>query len=230
MIKFSRLLKQAGITLVIAAALFSIYAFYITRNAVNMTTRQKLLKAAYPALMWITRLAGKNATITSNKTVQPPADFYALKAVCIDGTSFDFEILRGKKVLLVNTASDCGYTGQYAELEALYRKYQQKLQVIAFPANDFKQQEQAGNAGIAAFCKKNYGVSFPVMEKSVVINTNLQHPVYTWLTTAALNGWNNQPPSWNFSKYLVDETGRLVNYFGPAVSPLDETVQKAIEQ
>lgn len=196
-------------------------------NDGNMTFRQKMMKTIYPLIMWGT---GKQAKKISNEGTTPTVPFYSLTTVTIDGAPFSFEQLRGKKVMLVNTASDCGYTGQYEALQALANHYREKLVVIGFPANDFKQQEQGSNAEIAQFCKKNYGVNFPLMEKSTVIKAASQNPVYRWLTDAGMNGWNAQAPSWNFSKYLVNEAGVLTHYFDPAVSPLDTVVTNAVER
>lgn len=207
-----------GLVLVVALVYF---------NDMNMTFRQKLMKTIYPLIMWGT---GKQATKISNREVKPAADFHRLSAVAIDGAPFSFEQLKGKKVLLVNTASDCGYTGQYEVLQQLADRYKDKLVVLGFPANDFKEQERGSNAEIAQFCKRNYGVDFPLMEKSTVIKSAAQHPVYRWLTDAAQNGWNTKAPSWNFSKYLVNEEGVLTHYFDPGVSPLDPELTEAIER
>ena len=133
-------------------------------------------------------------------------------------------MLKGKKLLLVNTASACGYTGQYAELEELYKKYKDQLVIIGFPANDFKQQEQKNDEEIAEFCKVNYGVTFLLAKKSSVIKGAEQHPVFAWLSDAGKNGWNDEEPTWNFCKYLVDEEGILKAFFPQTVSPLDKSV------
>ncbi|MBM3415046.1 MAG: glutathione peroxidase [Bacteroidetes bacterium] len=194
-----------------------------------MTYRQKVLKAIYPAWMWWTKLRGKNVTQLSNETKQPPVSFYSLKGTLNDNTELDFATLKGKKVLLVNTASNCGYTDQYNDLQRLYEKAKDNLVVLGFPANDFKEQEKGTDEEIAQFCKLNYGVSFPLMKKSSVVKGETQNPVFRWLTDSSLNGWNTKPPSWNFSKYLVNESGVLAHYFGPSVSPLSEGVIKAIQ-
>jgi glutathione peroxidase len=112
----------------------------------------------------------------------------------------------------------------------LSKQYKDKLVVIGFPANDFKEQEKGTDAAIAEFCKKNFGVTFPLMQKSVVIKSPLQNPVFQWLTDSARNGWNNKNPTWNFSKYLVNENGVLTNYFDPSVSPLNSEVLNAIDK
>lgn len=195
-----------------------------------MTYRQKILKTIYPALMWWTKIRGQNSTKLSNDKVQPPVSFYSIKDTLNNGATFDFSSLKGKKVLLVNTASDCGYTDQYDELQKLYKENHDKLIVIGFPANDFKQQEKGTDEEIASFCKLNYGVTFPLMKKSVVIKNENQSPVFQWLTDSSKNGWNNKPPSWNFCKYLVNENGMLTNYFGSSISPMNKDVLNAINK
>jgi glutathione peroxidase len=100
--------------------------------------------------------------------------------------------------------------------------------VLGFPSNDFKQQEKGTDAEIAEFCRQNFGVTFPLMQKSVVIKSENQNPVFQWLTDSSKNGWNDKQPSWNFSKYLVDENGALINFFGPSVSPLSSNLLKAV--
>jgi glutathione peroxidase len=132
--------------------------------------------------------------------------------------------------LLVNTASDCGYTNQYDDLQKLYKEHHDKLTVIAFPANDFQQQEKGRDEEIGNFCKMNFGVTFPIALNSSVVKGNEQQKIFQWLTDKTKNGWNNKPPSWNFSKYLINEEGILTNYFDPAISPLSEEVLKAIEE
>lgn len=221
--------KKILLTVLLLATTFTLYVMYINRNSANMNTRQKILKAVYPAWMWFTQLTGKNTAVAENKMAVPPVSFYSLNAAANDSTVFSFESLKGKKVLLVNTASECGYTAQYAELEKLFQQNRDHLIVIAFPANDFKEQEKGSDADIEAFCRKNYGVSFPIMAKSTVITGDNQNPVYKWLTNPAANGWNSKAPSWNFAKYLVDEEGKLVNYFDPSVSPLSDEITKKIQ-
>ncbi|TAL47659.1 MAG: glutathione peroxidase [Chitinophagaceae bacterium] len=195
-----------------------------------MTIRQKVLKAVYPALMWWTKVSGKNVTSLSNKKAQPPVSFYSLKDTMNNGKEFDFSTLKGKKVLLVNTASDCGYTDQYDDLQKLYQQYNGKLVIIGFPANDFKEQEKGSDEEIAQFCKINYGVTFPLMKKSSVLKGAGQNPVFQWLSDSTKNGWCNKKPSWNFSKYIVNEEGVLTNYFGSSVSPASDEFTKAIKE
>ena len=224
-----RKLKRALVVILVCIAAFAIYVEIANRNSKNMTYRQKVLKAVYPALMWFTKLTGKNTKELSG-TRQPPVSFYSLRGTLNNGESLDFAALQGKKVLLVNTASDCGYTNQYSELQKLSEQYKDKLVVIGFPANDFKEQEKGNDTEIAQFCKVNYGITFTLMKKSSVVTSSLQNPVFQWLTDSSKNGWNNKVPTWNFSKYLVNENGVLTNYFDPSVSPDSEAVIKAIEE
>ena len=141
----------------------------------------------------------------------------------------DIASLKGKKVLLVNTASECGYTGQYEQLQKLYSRYNNQLVVIGFPANDFKEQEKGTNEEIASFCKKNYGVTFPLAEKSIVVKTAGQNNIFQWLTDPAKNGWNSQAPTWNFCKYLVNENGVLIDFFASGVEPTGEEITNALK-
>ncbi len=196
----------------------------------DMSYRQSILKTMYPVIMFPGKLMGaKNASKLNTDNKQPQKDFYALKAVLNNGDTLSFETFRGKKVLLVNTASDCGYTGQYKELEALYQQYKNNLIVVGFPANDFKEQEKKSDADIASFCKVNYGVTFLLMRKGSVVKGSEQQSVYQWLTNAGANGWCNQAPVWNFCKYVVSEEGVLQAYFPQTVSPLDEVVVSQVQ-
>ena len=165
--------------------------------------------------------------LKNTKTIMPPQSFYSLSATLINGTIVDFETLRGKYVLIVNTASNCGYTAQYDELEALYQLHPEKLVILAFPANNFGGQEPGSNEQIAEFCRVNFGVSFPVFKKDSVKGANIQ-PVFDWLSNATKNGWQEQQPNWNFCKYLVNKEGVLTSFFPSAVSPLGEAVSNAL--
>jgi glutathione peroxidase len=195
-----------------------------------MTIKQQLLKTFYPFLMWLTGLKNKQAKIKVNEQMKKPAtSLYSLTTLQINNTELLLEQLKGKKMLLVNTASDCGYTNQYKALEKLHKQFDGKLVVLGFPANDFKEQEKDTDENIASFCKVNYGITFPLMKKSHVVKGAEQNPVFNWLSDANKNGWNNQAPVWNFCKYLVNEEGMLTHYFDPSVSPLSQEVLKAIE-
>jgi glutathione peroxidase len=196
----------------------------------DMSYRQSILKTMYPVIMFPGKLMGaKNAVQLNTEGKAPIKDFYALNAVLNNGDSISFETFRGKKVLLVNTASDCGYTGQYKELEALYQQHKDNLVVIGFPANDFKEQEKKSDADIATFCKVNYGVTFLLMRKGSVVKGSEQQSVYQWLTQPTANGWCSKAPVWNFCKYLVNEEGVLTAYFPQTVSPLDEAVTQQLK-
>jgi glutathione peroxidase len=194
-----------------------------------MTVRQKILKAVYPFFLWVKQKGTKEKSLQNSAMVAPPVSFYTLSVTLNNGKEFPFSLLKGKKVLLVNTASDCGYTHQYAALQKLYQHLKEDVEIIAFPANDFKEQERGSDEGINRFCSVNYGVSFPLAKKAVVVKGAGQHPVYQWLTNPQRNGWNSKAPSWNFAKYLVNEEGVLTHYFEPSVSPVGEEVRMAVQ-
>lgn len=158
---------------------------------------------------------------------KPKKSFYSFKMNSIDGEPIDFKKYKGKKVLLVNVASKCGYTPQYGELEELSQKYGKNLVVLGFPANNFGGQEPGSNEEIQEFCKKNYGVKFQMFEKVSVTGQD-QHPLYQWLSKKELNGWNDEAPKWNFTKYLVNEKGELIKVFTSKVKPTDKEVLEAI--
>jgi glutathione peroxidase len=158
---------------------------------------------------------------------KPKQSFYTFKMNSIDGEAIDFSQYKGKKVMLVNVASKCGLTPQYAELEQLHEQYGDKLVILGFPANNFAGQEPGTNDEIQEFCKKNYGVKFQMFEKISVKGDN-QHPLYQWLTKKELNGWNDEAPAWNFTKYLVNEKGELIKVFRSKVKPTDKEVINAI--
>jgi glutathione peroxidase len=223
-------LKKAGIILLLFITSFTIYVLIANRNSRNMTARQKILKAVYPAMIWLTKFTGTNTSSFSNTGVVPPVPFYTLPAIETDDKPLNLNDFRGKKILLVNTASDCGYTGQYADLEKLYREHKESLVVVGFPANDFKDQEKGTDENIAAFCKANFGVSFPILKKSKVIKGTGQNEIFQWLTDKNKNGWNDQAPTWNFCKYLVDEQGKLIHFFASSVEPMSSEVLKAIAE
>lgn len=190
-----------------------------------METSQKLRKFFYPAIMGVTRLVKKNADIVINTAKkEPPVPFYSLKFNTTDSKEVSFEQFKGKKVVLVNVASFCGYTAQYDGLEKLYKEQGDKLVVLGFPANNFGAQEPGNDEEIVSFCRLDYGVTFPIFKKSSVLKPD-QNQVYNWLTDAKLNGWNNKAPGWNFCKYVVDEKGRLTHFLGSAIAP-DSTAMK----
>lgn len=156
--------------------------------------------------------------------------FYDFMVKDIDGKDYSFSSLKGKTVLIVNTASECGYTPQYQELEELYKKYKDKnFTVIGFPANNFGGQEPGSNEEIKGFCTKNYGVTFPLMGKISVKGEDC-HPLYQWLTKKDSNGILDAEVRWNFNKFLVGKDGKLIAHFGSRVKPGSEEITKHISE
>lgn len=188
------------------------------------TFKQKMLRTIYPFIRWMGKISKNGKILSNEKNTSPPKSFYELQITLSNGNTLDFSEFKGKKVMLVNTASNCGYTGQYAELESLHKKMGDFLAIIAFPANDFREQEKGSDKEISQFCQVNYGVTFPIAKKGVVVKKEGQQPIFKWLTDKNANGWNEHEPDWNFSKYLIDENGKLTHYFGPSISPLDEEI------
>jgi glutathione peroxidase len=158
-----------------------------------------------------------------------PTSIYDFKVTALDGKStINFADYRGKKIMIVNTASECGNTPQYAELEALYEKYKDRLVIVGFPANDFGAQEPGSNQEIAAFCKKNYKVTFPMAAKISVKGDNVA-PIYQWLTQKKYNGYRDSKVMWNFQKYLLNEHGGLQAVFADKMKPNDPDIIQALE-
>lgn len=157
----------------------------------------------------------------------PISSIYEFKLPLLNGDSVEMSSFKGKKILIVNTASECGYTPQYEGLENLYKKHGDKVTVIGFPANNFGGQEPSSNVKIGAFCKENYGVTFPMFSK-ISVKGNDMAPIYKWLTKKEINGWNEDAPGWNFCKYLIDEKGNLLAFYGSAVKPMSDEILHAI--
>jgi len=154
---------------------------------------------------------------------------YDFKVKSISGFDYDLSQHKGKKVMIVNTASKCGLTPQYEDLEALYRKYGgDNFVILGFPANNFFGQEPGTNEEIEEFCKKNYEVSFPMMAK-ISVKGKKKHPLYKWLTSKDENGVMNANVKWNFQKYLIDEEGRLVDSMNPQMKPTNDRIVRWIE-
>ncbi len=147
-----------------------------------------------------------------------PVSFHSLKALSIDGDTISMDQYKGKKIIVLNTASKCGYTPQYADWQAYYEKNKDKVVVLGFPCNQFMSQEPGNAEEIGAFCQKNYGVTFQMFDKVDVKGDN-QSAVYKYLTNPELNGWNSDVPSWNFCKYLIDENGKLTHFFASGITP-----------
>lgn len=150
---------------------------------------------------------------------------YDFKVTSLDGKPIDFAAYKGKKILIVNTASECGFTPQYAELQELYKKYENTLVIVGFPANNFGGQEPGSNTDIKLFCQKNYGVTFPMTEKVSVKGEDI-HPLFKYLTDEAAKMGKSDPIKWNFTKFLVDEKGKLIAVFESKVKPLSEDITK----
>lgn len=166
----------------------------------------------------------KGVSTRPKDTAMSSKSFYDFKLKSIDGKEIDFSIYKGKKVLVVNTASECGYTPQYTELEYLHETHGDKLTILGFPANNFGGQEPGSNEEIGAFCQKNFGVTFQLFEKIDVKENEL----YKWLSDEKQNGWNTEVPTWNFCKYLISEKGELLKYYSSAVSPMSDEILKML--
>ncbi len=149
--------------------------------------------------------------------------FYTLSAKDINGKIINFSKFKGKKLLIVNVASKCGYTSQYKDLQELHRKYNDKITILAFPSNNFGFQEPGSNDQIEEFCDSNFGIEFQLFEKSDVRGKN-SNDVYKWLSSVESNGWNDKSPRWNFFKYLIDENGNLSSIYSSNVNPLDKEI------
>jgi len=160
----------------------------------------------------------------SGREKMPPAkSIYDFTLKTLEGEEISLSKFRGKKMLLVNVASECGYTPQYENLEKLHKQYGSKVVVIGFPANNFGGQEPGDATQIREFCSKNYGVTFLMMQK-ISVKGEDQHPLYKWLGNKEENGSCDQSPKWNFCKYLIDEKGNIVKFFGSKVDPLSEEI------
>ena len=177
------------------------------------------------AILAVLALAGW--TMFKGGTAYTPSesntDFYSLSCKTIEGNDYDFNQLKGKRVLIVNTASECGFTPQYKGLQKLHEQYGESLTIIGFPCNDFGNQESGSSEEINSFCSKNYGVSFQMMEK-VSIKGDAPHPVYVWLLNKSENGVADHIVRWNFHKFLIDEDGSLVGSYKSGVKPTDNQI------
>ena len=172
--------------------------------------------------------AQKKETITI-ATSMTKETIYQFKVQDLEGDEFDFATLKGKRIIIVNTASECGLTPQYEQLQAVYNQYKdQNLVIVGFPANNFGSQEPGSNAQIASFCQKNYGVTFPMMAK-ISVKGNDMHPVYQFLTQKTKNGLEDSSVQWNFQKYLINSNGELEKVIAPSTLPTDAEIINWIE-
>ena len=190
--------------------------------------QKSLLLSCSILLLWSCQnLAQKNKT--NNKTMETQAaisaeTIYQFKVKDLYGKEFDFASLKGKKILVVNTASECGLTPQYKDLEAIYEKYKElNFVIVGFPANNFGAQEPGSNEQIAKFCEMNYGVTFPMMSKISVKGSDMDK-VYQFLTQKSKNGLQDSEVEWNFQKYLINEQGELVKVLSPRILPTDVAI------
>ena len=181
-------------------------------------------------LTLMSALAGVTGCTAQTEKPELPKSFYSIEAKAIDGTSVKMEQYKGKVLLIVNTASKCGFTGQYAGLESLYKKYAEKgFLILGFPSNDFLKQEPGTNEEIAQFCTANYGVTFPMFEK-IVVKGDGQHPLYVFLTDKQTDPKFGGEITWNFNKFLIDRNGTIINRFGSRTAPEDKELIEAVEQ
>lgn len=169
-------------------------------------------------------------SITTNSQIKKNQNMslYSIEINSLDGNTIDLNDYKGKYILFVNVASECGFTGQYADLQKLYDTYQDKLMVIGVPCNQFGSQEPGSADQIQSFCSKNYGVTFLMTEKIDVKGDN-QHPLYKWLTDKDLNGIKSTSVKWNFQKYLVDDKGAFVDYFYSITKPLSSKITRQLK-
>jgi len=191
----------------------------------------KKISTAHVAILTLAFLATSLILFTSiskTKSEKNMSSIYNIKINNIDGSPIDLNTYRGKFILFVNVASECGFTGQYEDLQKLYDTYQDKLMVIGVPCNQFGGQEPGSAETIQTFCKKNYGVTFLITEKVDVKGKN-QHPLYEWLTNKDLNGVENTSVKWNFHKYLVDGNGQFLDYFYSITKPLSSKITRQIK-
>ena len=191
--------------------------------------RKSLLLSFGLILLWSCQNQAQNNNNKNTKTMETPTaisieTIYQFKVKDLYGKEFDFASLKGKKILVVNTASECGLTPQYKDLEAIYEKYKDlNFVTIGFPANNFGSQEPGNNEQIAKFCEMNYGVTFPMMSK-ISVKGNDMDKVYQFLTQKSKNGLQDSEVEWNFQKYLINEQGELVKVLSPRVLPTDAAI------
>ena len=173
--------------------------------------------------------AFNNTSANPEENTTSITSFYDQRIKLLNNQEISLDKFKGKKLLIVNVASNCGYTNQYKDLQILYETHGDKVEILGFPCNDFGSQEPGAASEIESFCRINYGVTFTIAEKIQIKGQNI-HPVYKWLTDKTANGWNSSKPSWNFCKYLIDEKGNLQKYYRSGVNPMsDEIIADIIE-
>ena len=190
---------------------------------------KKLFILLLSAVVFLKSCTGqKSETAMANTKKEMGKTIYDYKVEALDGSQINFADFKGKKILIVNTASECGFTPQYDDLEKLYEANKDKLVVVGFPANNFGGQEPGTNAEIGTFCQKNYGVTFPMAAKVSVKGDDIA-PVFKYLTEKELNGVKNTAILWNFTKFLVDENGKLIDSFISTTKPTDGAITKHLK-
>ena len=189
-------------------------------------TKNNMIKLIIATIMFMSCAQAQNNSTTANMStneIATAASIHSFSVKALDGSNINFADYKGKKILVVNTASECGYTPQYKELEALYEKYKTKLVIVGFPANNFGGQEPGSNTEIKTFCEKNYGVTFPMAEK-ISVKGNDMAPIYKWLTSKSENGVLDAEIKWNFNKFLLDENGHIIAKFDSGTTPMSEEI------
>jgi len=169
----------------------------------------------------------KQTILSSNDAINLKGSFYDFTVNDLSGKPVNLKEYQGKTVVLINVASKCGFTPQYADWQKFHEKYGDKIAVLGFPANNFMSQEPGSSEEIAEFCQKNYGVTFRMFEKVEVAGKD-KAPLYNWLSNKDLNGWNDQEPSWNFCKYLINKDGKLTHFFESKITPENPEFLKAV--
>ena len=186
------------------------------KNTISQFFRE--LSVSVSILLGVTTIFFSDNILNAGDYNNSMKSFYDLQLNDINGNEIDLQSFKGKKVLLVNVASKCGYTDQYADLQELYETHGDKLEIIGIPCNDFGRQEPGSASEIQKFCKLNYGVTFTLAEKQKIKSKPISG-LYHWLSDPNLNGWNTSLPSWNFCKYVINESGELTHFFKSGVNP-----------
>lgn len=169
----------------------------------------------------------KQTILSSNNSMILKGSFYDFTVNDLSGKPVNLKEYKGKTVVLINVASKCGFTPQYADWQKFHEKYGDKIAVLGFPANDFMSQEPGSSEEIAEFCQKNYGVTFRMFEK-IEVSGKDKAPLYNWLSNKDLNGWNDKEPSWNFCKYLINKDGKLTHFFESKITPENPEFLQAV--
>ncbi len=221
-IQFNYNFEVSLMILSVISSISLILMYYLNKKIEENMELKYLLTIGVIILIAVSSMAAAKTKGNQNP-VDPITSFYDIEAKLIFGEKISMEAYKGKKILIVNVASKCGLTNQYSGLEKLYNEFSDKLVILGFPSNDFLMQEPGSNEEIANFCSTNYSVSFPLFEKIKVKGRN-KHSIYSWLSDPKQNGWNSVAPSWNFTKYLIDENGKLVKRFAPKSNPMSSDI------